>query len=92
MFIPSAESAYDTSYFMSRYIWNPEDEHVHGESDCEDTTETCSGTCSSGSFSNVQDEEVCGFFFFNFLFLYSNLLVSLHIKLLMLRLQINMEI
>ncbi|RVW90632.1 putative serine/threonine protein kinase IRE [Vitis vinifera] len=57
MFIPSAESAYDTSYFMSRYIWNPEDEHVHGESDCEDTTETCSGTCSSGSFSNVQDEE-----------------------------------
>ncbi|CBI24554.3 unnamed protein product, partial [Vitis vinifera] len=58
MFIPSAESAYDTSYFMSRYIWNPEDEHVHGESDCEDTTETCSGTCSSGSFSNQGDE--CG--------------------------------
>lgn len=64
MFIPSTESAYDTSYFMSRYIWNAEDDHVHGESDFEDTTETCSGTCSSGgSCNNAQDEEVCCFSF-----------------------------
>ncbi|XP_048326427.2 probable serine/threonine protein kinase IRE [Ziziphus jujuba] len=52
MFIPSAD-ARDTSYFMSRYIWNPEDEHVHGGSDFDDLTE--SG--SSGSYSNMQDEE-----------------------------------
>ena len=63
MFIPSTEGAYDTSYFMSRYIWNPDDDHVNVESDFEDTTETWSGTCSSGSCSNVQDEEVCCFFF-----------------------------
>ncbi|PWA44598.1 phox domain-containing protein [Artemisia annua] len=29
-FIPSAE-ALDTSYFMSRYIWSLEDDHVDGE-------------------------------------------------------------
>ncbi|KAL1151686.1 hypothetical protein V6Z11_A09G058900 [Gossypium hirsutum] len=52
MFIPSTE-AHDTSYFMSRYIWNAEDEQVHGSSDCDDLTDTC----SSGSLSNVQDED-----------------------------------
>lgn len=38
---------------MSRYIWNPEDEHVHGGSDFDDLTDTA----SSGSF-NTQDEDV----------------------------------
>ncbi|XP_061340467.1 probable serine/threonine protein kinase IRE [Gastrolobium bilobum] len=52
MFIPSAE-ALDTSYFMSRYIWNPEDEHCAGGSDFDDITETC----SSGSGSDLLDEE-----------------------------------
>ncbi|XVF12359.1 hypothetical protein REPUB_Repub08aG0110200 [Reevesia pubescens] len=52
MFIPSTE-AQDTSYFMSRYMWNPEDEQVHGSSDFDDMTDTC----SSGSLSNVQDED-----------------------------------
>ncbi|XP_059624828.1 probable serine/threonine protein kinase IRE [Cornus florida] len=56
LFIPSAE-ALDTSYFMSRYIWNPEDEHVAGGSDFEDMTETGSGSCSSGSCSNILDED-----------------------------------
>ncbi|KAJ6882891.1 serine/threonine protein kinase IRE [Populus alba x Populus x berolinensis] len=51
MFIPSGE-AHDTSYFMSRYIWNPEGENVHGGSDFEDLTDTC----SSGSFSNTHDD------------------------------------
>lgn len=51
MFIPSTD-AHDTSYFMSRYIWNPEDEHVNGGSDFDDLTETC----SSGSY--IQDEDV----------------------------------
>ncbi|KAJ6671958.1 SERINE/THREONINE-PROTEIN KINASE [Salix viminalis] len=51
MFIPSGE-ALDTSYFMSRYIWNPEGENVHGGSDFEDLTDTY----SSGSFSNTNDD------------------------------------
>ncbi len=54
MFIPAAE-AHDTSYFMSRYIWNLEDDHVTGGSDIDDMTETC----SSGSCSNEHDEDVC---------------------------------
>ncbi|XP_008234378.2 PREDICTED: probable serine/threonine protein kinase IRE [Prunus mume] len=52
MFIPSTD-LHDTSYFMSRYIWNPEDEHVNGASDFDEMTETC----SSGSCSNIQDED-----------------------------------
>ncbi|KAL5744366.1 hypothetical protein ACOSQ2_027482 [Xanthoceras sorbifolium] len=52
MFIPAAE-ALDTSYFVSRYIWNPEDDNVVGCSDFDDMTDTC----SSGSFSNIQDED-----------------------------------
>lgn len=56
MFIPSAEGAYDTSYFMSRYVWNPEDEQFRGASDFDDMTETGS-SCTSGSFSNAPDEE-----------------------------------
>ncbi|PSR93354.1 Serine/threonine protein kinase [Actinidia chinensis var. chinensis] len=57
MFIPSAE-AHDTSYFMSRYIWNPEDDSVGGGSDFDDLTETCSISCSSGS-GYTQDEDNC---------------------------------
>jgi len=53
MFIPSAE-ALDTSYFMSRYIWNPEDEHCLGGSDFDEI----SGSGSSGSGSAVLDEDV----------------------------------
>ncbi|XP_038999367.1 probable serine/threonine protein kinase IRE isoform X1 [Hibiscus syriacus] len=49
MFIPSTE-AHDTSYFMSRYT---EDEQARGSSDLDDLTDTC----SSGSLSNVQDED-----------------------------------
>lgn len=57
MFIPSAES-HDTRYFMSRYIWNPEDEHVQGGSDFDEMSDSCSVSCSSGSYSNMQDEDV----------------------------------
>ncbi|XP_057996119.1 probable serine/threonine protein kinase IRE isoform X2 [Hevea brasiliensis] len=52
MFIPSAE-AHDTSYFMSRYIWNPEGENFQGGSDFDDLTDSC----STGSFSNTHDED-----------------------------------
>ncbi|KAK2975849.1 hypothetical protein RJ640_022866, partial [Escallonia rubra] len=55
-FIPSAE-ALDTSYFESRYIWNPEDENVHGGSDFDDLSETGSPSCSSSSYSNMYDED-----------------------------------
>ncbi|XP_057475698.1 probable serine/threonine protein kinase IRE isoform X2 [Actinidia eriantha] len=60
MFIPSAE-AHDTSYFMSRYIWNPEDDNVGGGSDFDDLTETCSISCSSGSgYTQDEDGDKCG--------------------------------
>ncbi|XP_057482153.1 probable serine/threonine protein kinase IRE [Actinidia eriantha] len=60
MFIPSAE-AHDTSYFMSRYIWNPEDDSVGGGSDFDDLTETCSISCSSGSgYTQDEDGDECG--------------------------------
>ncbi|KAK4363443.1 hypothetical protein RND71_018684 [Anisodus tanguticus] len=55
-FVPSAD-AHDTSYFMSRYIWNPEDENVNGGSDFSELSESGSATCSSSSYSNLQDEE-----------------------------------
>ncbi|GFP88277.1 probable serine/threonine protein kinase ire [Phtheirospermum japonicum] len=55
-FIPSAD-AHDTSYFMSRYIWNLEEENIHGGSDYDDMTDTGSASCSSSSFSNLHDED-----------------------------------
>ncbi|KAK4480599.1 hypothetical protein RD792_013677 [Penstemon davidsonii] len=59
-FIPSAD-LYDTSYFMSRHIWKPQEEnvrHVHGgSSDLDDNTETGSASCSSSSYSIMQDED-----------------------------------
>ncbi|KAI3690559.1 hypothetical protein L2E82_48650 [Cichorium intybus] len=54
-FVPSAETL-DTSYFMSRYIWNPEDEHVDGGSDFDDMSDTDS-TCGDSSFGNMLEEE-----------------------------------
>lgn len=56
-FVPSAD-AHDTSYFMSRYIWNPEDENVNGGSDFYELSESGSASCSSSSYSNLQDEAV----------------------------------
>ncbi|CAI9266755.1 unnamed protein product [Lactuca saligna] len=54
-FIPSTETL-DTSYFMSRYIWNPKDEHVDGGSDFDDMSDTCS-TLGDISFGNMLEEE-----------------------------------
>ncbi|MCH88932.1 serine/threonine protein kinase IRE [Trifolium medium] len=59
MFIPSAAESQDTSYFMSRYIWNPEDEHCAGASDFDDITETYSSGSGSGD-SLDEDGDVCG--------------------------------
>ncbi|XP_021842212.2 probable serine/threonine protein kinase IRE isoform X1 [Spinacia oleracea] len=57
MFVPSTESAFDTGYFMSRYVWNPEEDHVFGASDFDYMSESCSDTFSSGTFSNQADED-----------------------------------
>lgn len=57
-FVPSGDDAHDTSYFMSRYIWNPEDENVNGGSDFYELSESGSASCGSSSYSNLQDEEV----------------------------------
>ncbi|KAI9081544.1 hypothetical protein K1719_036463 [Acacia pycnantha] len=51
-FVPSAEN-HNTSYFMSRYIWNPDDEHLIGGSDFDDLTDSC----FSGSGSDFIDED-----------------------------------
>lgn len=59
-FIPAAEGVEDTSYFESRYIWNPEDENVLRSSEFDDVIEG-SISCSSSSFSNVdEDGDECG--------------------------------
>ncbi|CAN1754907.1 Probable serine/threonine protein kinase IRE, partial [Linum perenne] len=50
-FIPAGES-HDTSYFMSRYIWNPEDDNVRGASDFDDLTDS-----TTSSIGNTPDEE-----------------------------------
>ncbi|XP_010276971.1 PREDICTED: probable serine/threonine protein kinase IRE isoform X2 [Nelumbo nucifera] len=61
-FVPSAEGAYDTSYFTSRYIWKSSDEQVCPSGyDFDDTSETCSTSYSGSSFSNLLDEDdECG--------------------------------
>lgn len=57
MFIPAAETL-DTSYFVSRYVWNPDDENVQGGSDFDDMTDSC----SSCSLSNTHEEDVSTYF------------------------------
>ncbi|MCL7041800.1 hypothetical protein MKW94_025258 [Papaver nudicaule] len=57
-FIPAADSAFDTSYFTSRYIWSNADEHLSvAASDFDNMTDTNSVSCSSSSYSNQQDED-----------------------------------
>ncbi|CAH9139734.1 unnamed protein product [Cuscuta epithymum] len=56
-FIPAAEP-HDTSYFMSRYIWNPEGEDFNGgSSEFDDTSEAESVSCSSSSYQDEEGEE-----------------------------------
>lgn len=73
MFIPTTDAAHDTSYFMSRYVWNPEEENVHGGSDFDDFTDSYSG--SSSSF--LQDEEVISSALFSLYLCYSACMVQL---------------
>ncbi|XP_074281906.1 putative serine/threonine protein kinase IRE [Silene latifolia] len=60
MFVPAIEGALDTSYFMSRYVWNPEEDHVVGSSDFDYMSESGSDTFSSGSYAADEDGDECG--------------------------------
>ncbi|XP_072990778.1 probable serine/threonine protein kinase IREH1 [Typha latifolia] len=55
-FVPSSDSVLDTSYFTSRYSWNPSDEHIYEASEFEDSSESGSISRSSSCLSNRHDE------------------------------------
>ncbi|XP_073137729.1 probable serine/threonine protein kinase IREH1 [Henckelia pumila] len=56
-FVPSSDGATDTSYFTSRYSWNPSDEHVYAHSEFEDSTDNGSISGSSSCLSNRHEEQ-----------------------------------
>ncbi|KAK4781971.1 hypothetical protein SAY86_016073 [Trapa natans] len=56
-FVPSSESALDTSYFTSRYSWNPSDEKVFMSCEHEDFSDADSLSGNS-SVGNIRSEEV----------------------------------
>ncbi|KAJ7975264.1 putative Kinase [Quillaja saponaria] len=60
-FVPSSESALDTSYFTSRYSWNTDD-HIYPGSDFEDSSDADSLSGSSSCLTNRQEEvgDECG--------------------------------
>lgn len=55
-FVPASESPLDTSYFTSRFSWNPSDEHVYAPSEFEDSSDNGSMSGSSSCHSNRHDE------------------------------------
>jgi len=57
-FVPASESAYDTSYFTSRFSWNHSDDPATGASEFEDTSDDGTASGSSGRLSGKQDESV----------------------------------
>ncbi|OMO95856.1 hypothetical protein CCACVL1_05217 [Corchorus capsularis] len=61
-FVPSSESALDTSYFTSRYSWNTSDDHAYPGSEFDDSSDADSLSGSSSCLSNRQDEvgDECG--------------------------------
>ncbi|GKV46816.1 hypothetical protein SLEP1_g53779 [Rubroshorea leprosula] len=61
-FVPTSESAVDTSYFTSRYSWNTSVEQVYPPSELDDSSDADSLSGSSGCLSNRQDEvgDECG--------------------------------
>ncbi|CAI9773699.1 unnamed protein product [Fraxinus pennsylvanica] len=61
-FVPASESALDTSYFTSRFSWNPSDEQVYAASEFEDSSDNGSMSDTSSCLSNRHDELVdeCG--------------------------------
>ncbi|KAA3476045.1 putative serine/threonine protein kinase IREH1 [Gossypium australe] len=61
-FVPSSDSALDTSYFTSRYSWNTSNDHTYPGSDFDDSSDADSLSGSSSCMSNRQDEvgDECG--------------------------------
>ncbi|KAM1638237.1 hypothetical protein FF1_015956 [Malus domestica] len=61
-FVPTSESALDTSYFTSRFSWNPSDQHVYPPSDMDDSSDSDSLSGSSSCLSNRHEEvgDECG--------------------------------
>jgi hypothetical protein len=57
-FVPSSESALDTSYFTSRYSWNTSDDPNYPASDFEDSSDSDSLSGSSSCLSHRHDEVV----------------------------------
>ncbi|XP_010549040.1 PREDICTED: probable serine/threonine protein kinase IREH1 [Tarenaya hassleriana] len=55
-FVPASESAFDTSYFRSRYSWNPSDQQFFPTSEVEDSSDADSLSGSSGCLSNRHEE------------------------------------
>ncbi|KAL3617615.1 putative serine/threonine protein kinase ireh1 [Castilleja foliolosa] len=55
-FVPASEGATDTSYFTSRFSWNPSDEQVYAGSEFEDSSDNDSMTGSSSCPSNRHEE------------------------------------
>ncbi|RCV41232.1 hypothetical protein SETIT_9G119100v2 [Setaria italica] len=55
-FVPSSDSAFDTSYFTSRYSWNPSDENIYEAYESEDSSDNGSLSGSSSCVSNRQDD------------------------------------
>ncbi|WMV35237.1 hypothetical protein MTR67_028622 [Solanum verrucosum] len=55
-FVPASEGALDTSYFTSRFSWNPSDEHVYAGSEYEGSSDDGSVSGSSSCLDNRQDE------------------------------------
>ncbi|XP_029121395.1 probable serine/threonine protein kinase IREH1 isoform X2 [Elaeis guineensis] len=56
-FVPSSDNALDTSYFSSRYSWNPSDENIYEASEFEDSSDNRSLDGSSSCVSNHHDEQ-----------------------------------
>ncbi|KAH0664586.1 hypothetical protein KY290_030494 [Solanum tuberosum] len=55
-FVPASEGALDTSYFTSRFSWNPSDEHVYAGSEYEGSSDDGSVSGSSSCLDYRQDE------------------------------------
>ncbi|XP_074577686.1 putative serine/threonine protein kinase IREH1 [Curcuma longa] len=61
-FVPSSDNALDTSYFTSRYSWNPSDERIYEASEFEYSSDDGSISGNSSCISNNHDElgDECG--------------------------------
>ncbi|KAJ6846826.1 putative serine/threonine protein kinase IREH1 [Iris pallida] len=55
-FVPAFDSAHDTSYFTSRYSWNPSDEFINEASEYEDSSDNGSISGGSSCISNRHEE------------------------------------